>query len=96
MVTQAVHVDRFGNVALGVEHDQFAGIGVKLGRPALVDVGDGRRHQAHYALTFADVAPGELLLYEDSSRRLALAISRGDAAATLGIAVDDELRISPA
>jgi hypothetical protein len=96
LMTQAVYVDRFGNVALGVEHDQLAGSGLKLGRPASVELGAGTSHEAHYALTFADVGPGELLLYEDSSRRLALAISRGDAAATLGIAVDDELRISPA
>ena len=43
--------------------------------------------------TFADVPPGELLLYEDAQRRLALAVSHGDAAARLGLKVDDELRI---
>jgi S-adenosylmethionine hydrolase len=96
LVTRAVYVDRFGNIALEVEHHELAGTGLKLGRAASIAVGGDVRHEAHYALTFADVAPGELLLYEDSNRRLALAISRGNAAATLGIAVDDELRIAPA
>ena len=36
---------------------------------------------------------GELLLYEDADRRLAVAVNQGDAAARLELAVDDELRI---
>ena len=40
---------------------------------------------AHYATTFADVPPGELLLYEDAYRTLALAVNRGSAAAHLGL-----------
>ena len=52
--------------------------------------------RVRYLRTFADADAGELFLYEDSSRRLAVAINRGDAAARLGIAVDDELRIRPA
>jgi S-adenosylmethionine hydrolase len=46
--------------------------------------------------TFADVELGELLVYEDAYRRLAVAVSHGDAAARLGVEIDDELRISPA
>ena len=52
-------------------------------------------HEAHFARTFADVAPGELLVYEDAYRRLAVAVSHGSAATRLGLAVDDELRIRP-
>ena len=37
---------------------------------------------ATYAQTFADVTPGELLVYEDAYRTLALAVNRGDAAAS--------------
>jgi len=37
------------------------------------------------------VKPGELLVYEDSYRTLAVAINRGDAAGTLGIAPDTEV-----
>ena len=34
---------------------------------------------ATYARTFDDVGPGELMLYEDAYRTLALAINRGSA-----------------
>ena len=45
-------------------------------------------------LMFSDGGAGELLLYEDSARQLALAVNEGSAAALLGLTVDDELRIS--
>jgi S-adenosyl-L-methionine hydrolase (adenosine-forming) len=80
----AVTIDSFGNVQLDVAHDQLAGSGLKLGRGVLVA---GR--PAQYARTFADVAPGELLLYEDAYRTLALAVNRGSAAETLGLGRDD-------
>ena len=50
---------------------------------------------AHYATTFADVPPGELLLYEDAYRTLALAVNRGSARAP-GLDLDAEVRIRPA
>ena len=51
-----------------------------------VEIEVGRRaHAATYAQTFADVKPGELLVYEDAYRALALAINRGDAAGALGL-----------
>ena len=55
----------------------------------------GEEHDAHFARTFADVEPGELLLYEDAYRMLALAVNRGSAAERLAVALDDELRIRP-
>jgi hypothetical protein len=42
------------------------------------------------------VAPGELLVYEDAYRRLAVAVSHGDAAQHLAIRIDDELRLRAA
>ena len=51
---------------------------------------------AHYATTFADVPPGELLLYEDAYRTLALAVNRGSAALHLGLDLDAEVHIRPA
>jgi S-adenosylmethionine hydrolase len=35
------------------------------------------------------------MLYEDAYRRLAVALSHGDAAGALGLATGDELRIEP-
>ncbi len=40
--------------------------------------------------------PGELLLYEDAYRTLALAVNRGSAADRIAVGLDDELRIRPA
>jgi len=87
----ALSIDGFGNVQLDASHEELAGSGLKLGRAALVN---GR--QAQYARTFADVAPGELLLYEDAYRTLALAINRGSAADTLGLRLDDPVLLEPA
>ncbi len=61
----------------------------------LLIAGDAE-HEAQYARTFADVATGELLVYEDAERRLAVALSSGDAARALGLRAGDELRVQPA
>jgi S-adenosylmethionine hydrolase len=89
-VAHALAFDRFGNVTLDVEHAELVGSELKLGRP--VTVNDER---AHYGTTFVDVPPGELLLYEDAYRTLALALNRGSAAQHLGLALDAEVRIRP-
>jgi S-adenosylmethionine hydrolase len=93
LVAHALHIDRFGNVSLDIDHDELADSGLKLGHPVELDLGERGVHGATYARTFVDVSPGELLVYEDAHRRLAVAISHGDAAARLGIALDHELRI---
>jgi S-adenosylmethionine hydrolase len=80
----AVTIDGFGNVQLDVGHDQLAGSGFKLGRSVVIG-----GQPAQYARTFADVAAGELLLYEDAYRTLALAVNRGSAAERLGLTRDD-------
>jgi S-adenosyl-L-methionine hydrolase (adenosine-forming) len=90
VVAHAIAIDVFGNVTLDVEHPEIAGFGLRLGRPVSIN-----GHAAHYTTTFADVPPGELLLYQDAYRALALAVNRGSAADLLGIARDDELRIAP-
>ena len=89
-----VLVDGYGNVALGVGHDDLAGTALTLGRDVTIE-GKGGRFPARLVRSFADVAPGEMLVYEDAYRMLAVAINRGDAATTLGVAPDDELRLTP-
>ena len=88
----AIHVDRYGNVGLNVEHELLTELGLRLGQPVALRVGAGR-FEANYVRTFADVSPGELLAYEDAYQRLSLAVSRGSAAELLGVGVDDELAI---
>jgi len=94
LVAHALVVDRFGNVALNVGHGDLAGTGLRLGAGVELDVA-GEPYPATYTQTFADVKPGDLLVYEDSYRALAVAINRGDAADTLGLAPDTELRLRP-
>jgi S-adenosylmethionine hydrolase len=94
LVAHALVVDRFGNAGLNVGHDDLAGSGITLGSTVELEV-IGERYLATYAQTFADVKPGELLVYEDAYRTLAVAINRGDAAATLGLRPDTEVRLRP-
>ncbi|HEV3227869.1 MAG TPA: SAM-dependent chlorinase/fluorinase [Solirubrobacteraceae bacterium] len=92
LVVHALHADRFGNLALDVGHDALVDHGLKLGDGIELEVG-GRRLRARYARTFADVPPGELLLYEDAQQTLALAVNRGSATERLGLRRDGELRL---
>ena len=55
---------------------------------------DGR-FEAVWARTFADVDAGEVLLFEDSSGALALAVSGGSAAGLLDLAPDREVTLRP-
>ena len=92
LLAHAVYIDRFGNIGLNVEHDELAGLGLKLGRPVRLEAGSGDTI-VNYVRTFADVPSGELLLYEDAYKRLSVAVSHGNAAERLRLSVDDELRI---
>ncbi|HEV7845258.1 MAG TPA: SAM-dependent chlorinase/fluorinase, partial [Thermoleophilaceae bacterium] len=94
VLAHALVIDHFGNVGLNVDHERLAGTGLTLGGRIEVEV-LGERYSATYAQTFADVSPGELIVYEDAYRTLALAINRGDAAGTLGLAADAEVRLRP-
>ena len=91
LVAHAIAFDRFGNVTLDVEHEELAAFGLRLGQPMTV-----AGEPAVYATTFADVAPGDLLVYEDAYRALALAVNRGSAVERLGLELDAEVRLRPA
>jgi S-adenosylmethionine hydrolase len=95
VVAHALYVDRFGNIALNVSHRELAELGFRLGRPVRLDAGRGE-HEINYVRTFADVAEGQLMVYEDANRRLSVAVSHGNAAELLGTNVGDALRISTA
>ena len=92
VVAHALVIDHFGNVGLNVDHERLAGTGITLGARVEVQAG-GESYTATYAQTFADVSHGELIVYQDAYRTLALAINRGDAAGTLGVAPDAEVRL---
>lgn len=94
LLAHAQYIDGFGNVQLDAGHEDLAGTELKLGRAVIVGVA-GQLHPAIYARTFADVGSGELLVYEDAYRRLAVAVSHGSAAERLGVGIDDEVRVFP-
>jgi S-adenosyl-L-methionine hydrolase (adenosine-forming) len=94
LVAHVLLTDVYGNVTLDVRHEDLPGTALTLGRAVQVAAGD-RTARAMFTTTFADVPAGELLLYEDSSRTLALAVNRGDAATVLGVELDDEVRLLP-
>ena len=77
-------VDRFGNIALNLTREHLDQAGIVPGtRVELVSRGD--RYFAVAARTFSDAKPGDLLVYEDSYRNLAVAVAQGSAAALLGV-----------
>lgn len=84
-------IDRFGNIATNLRRDHLPPAGTRVEVRFALD-----RYYALVAETFADVASGELILYEDSYGMVTLAISNGNAARLTGAAVGDELRIAPA
>ena len=92
LVAHALTIDRFGNAGLNVGHEELAESGMTLGTTVEIEV-RGERYLATYASTFADVKPGELIVYEDAYRTLAVAINQGDAAGTLGVTADAEVRL---
>ncbi len=95
LVAHAMYIDHFGNVQLDLAPADLGRSGLSLGGWVELALESGESRCAQFVRTFADVAADRLLIYEDAARRLAVAVSHGDAAARLGLAVDDELRIRP-
>jgi S-adenosylmethionine hydrolase len=91
-VAHALLVDGYGNVSLDLGHEHMMQLGLTIGTRAEVASG-GRSAAATVVQTFADVAAGEMLVYEDAWGAVALAVNRGDAATTLGIERDAEVRL---
>jgi S-adenosyl-L-methionine hydrolase (adenosine-forming) len=77
-------VDRFGNIALNLARSQLDEVGIVPGMRVELAT-RGNRYYAVAARTFADGVPGELILYEDSYRNAAVAVTRGSAASLLGV-----------
>jgi S-adenosyl-L-methionine hydrolase (adenosine-forming) len=75
-------VDHFGNVALNVGREQLERVGVAPGDRVEVRIG-GQTHRLPFGETFSSVPAGRMVLHEDSSRRLAVAVNQGRAAERL-------------
>jgi S-adenosylmethionine hydrolase len=86
-------VDRFGNIRLNVAGADLERAGIAQGEHVEVEVAS-RRYSALVARTFVDVHPGGLMLYEDSSGSLALAVNRGSAARLLATVTGQEVSLA--
>jgi S-adenosylmethionine hydrolase len=87
-----LYVDRFGNVQLNATSEDLKTAGIEPGTRVEIESG----FEAYFAVaarTFADVRPGEIVLYEDSYRNVALALNGGNAADMLLARPGRELRV---
>jgi S-adenosylmethionine hydrolase len=99
--TASTYVDSFGNIRLaGHVADLTSALGDLVGgEELLLDLepdaaGTGTPlGRARWRRTFGDAPQGELLVYEDSSRNLAIAVSNGDAATTLQVGTGTRIGI---
>ena len=92
IVAHVLIVDRFGNVQLNLTTSDVEGFGIWPGAELELTVGLDRFY-AVAAETFADVGAGEIVLYEDSYRNIAIAINEGDAASVVLARPGDTVRI---
>jgi S-adenosyl-L-methionine hydrolase (adenosine-forming) len=87
-----LYVDRFGNIQLNLTASDVEPLGIVPGRRVEVELPVDRFY-AQAARTFADARPGDIILYEDAYRNIAVAISRGNAAETFGVHAGTEVRL---
>ena len=83
-------IDRFGNVALNLTREHLEQASIVPGTRVEL-VSRGERYFAVAARTFGDARAGDLLVYEDSYRNVAVAVSQGSAAALLGVEEGSDL-----
>jgi len=88
-----VYIDRFGNVALGLEKTCYEGL-CRRGR-VTVEAHD-RRLEARCLPVFSHAERGELVFYINSLGFPELAVNLGSAAETLGARTGDRLVLRPA
>lgn len=89
----ALYIDRFGNIQLNLTSKDLEKVGIVPGTKVEVEV-RFERYFAVAARTFAEVRTGDIVLYEDSYRNIALAINQGNAARMFSLRVGQEVRLS--
>jgi S-adenosyl-L-methionine hydrolase (adenosine-forming) len=79
-----LYVDRYGNVQLNLSRDDIERVGIVPDRRVELDLGF-ERYFATATRTFADARAGDIILYEDAYRNIAVAITDGNAAEMFSI-----------
>jgi len=83
---EVMTIDRFGNVQLAAGGSMLAGLG-----PDLLVNGNVR---ARRGATFNEVDKGDLLVFEDSAGRVAIAVNSGRAVVVLSVRPGDMIRLA--
>jgi S-adenosylmethionine hydrolase len=89
---KVVSIDRFGNMQLNLNRAHLEQAGAVPGTRLELEFGP-ERYYAVAARTFADARPGDIILYEDAYRNVAIAISGGNAGQMFGAREGQDLRI---
>jgi hypothetical protein len=87
-----LYVDSFGNIQLNLSREHLEQIGILPGTTVELAIGT-ERYYAVAARTFGDARSGDIILYEDSYRNVAIAINGGDAGAMIGARPGQDVRI---
>ena len=85
-------IDRFGNMQLNLTREDLQHVGITPGTRVELELGV-ERYYAVVARTFADARPGDIILYEDAYRNIAVAISGGNAAEMFAAKAGQDVRI---
>ncbi len=94
VAARVLAVDRFGNLQLNLHRDQLEQADLLPGRDLRVQAGP-RTLRAVHGRTFADAEPGGTVVFEDSSRAIAIAVNGGSAAEALQAGADAEVKLRP-
>jgi S-adenosylmethionine hydrolase len=87
-----LYVDGFGNVQLNLTREHLQQAEVSPGMTVELELGL-ERYYVVVARTFGDARHGDVILYEDSYRNIALALNGGHAASLFAAAPGQEVRI---
>lgn len=94
-LARVIHVDKFGNAQLNISQDQWRSLAPPAGGMVEVVLSGGRRLAIAHHATFGDVRPGAPVLPAEDDGRLALAVNRGNFAATHQVELGDEVVVEP-
>lgn len=94
LAAHALYADRYGNVSLDASPSDAVDAGLRPEARLELRAPDGE-FGAVWTSTFAGADEGEVLLYEDSSKRLALAVNNGSAEGLLDLRPDSEVLLRP-
>ena len=86
---EVLWVDRYGNAQLNVDPDDVEAWGDRIG----LRWGDGESRTGRRAAAYGDLGQGDVGLVVDSYGLVSIAVARGSAATTLGLAAGEEIRL---